>query len=221
MTRTAQQQETLWREHRERLFRFVLGRVRDPATAEDIVHDVLVRAYQNRDTLRNVRRFEAWLYQITRNAIVDHYRARKPTTALPDDLPEAEREQAGQVQAELAQCIQPLVRALPGHYRDAVELSEIGGLTQRETATRLGLSLSGAKSRVQRARRRLVDMLLACCRLEFDSTGAIMSYEGRGCDSDGRCAAPRTLIHRATPRAEGATPPTVTGGQGGRRTKGA
>lgn len=186
-TMTAQQQESLWREHRERLYRFVLGRVRDPATAEDIVHDVLVRAYRGRDTLRNHDRFESWLYQITRNAIIDHYRARRPTAPLPDDLPEALQEPDGarRAQAELAQCLQPFVASLPDHYREAVELAEIRGLTQQETAARLGLSVSGAKSRVQRARQRLADMLLECCRVEFDSTGAVMSYEGRHCSSDG------------------------------------
>jgi RNA polymerase sigma-70 factor, ECF subfamily len=182
MTSTAQQQESTWREHRDRLYRFVLGRVNDPATAEDIVHDVLVRAYRNRDTLRKSGRFESWLYQITRNAIIDYYRGRKPTSPLPENLPELESEQRALVQAELASCLVPFIRSLPGHYRDAVELSEIRGLTQRETAERLGISLSGAKSRVQRARRMLADMLLECCRVEFDSTGAAMSYEGRSCE---------------------------------------
>jgi RNA polymerase sigma-70 factor, ECF subfamily len=183
MTTTAQQQESLWREHRERLYRFVLGRVSDPATAEDIVQDVLVRAYQNRNTLRNAGRFQSWLYQITRNAIIDHYRAHKPTSPLPENLPEMQSQQEGRVQAELAQCLLPFIRSLPEHYRNAVELSEIGGLTQQETAARLGLSLSGAKSRVQRARRLLANMLLECCRVEFDSTGAVMAYEGRSCES--------------------------------------
>jgi RNA polymerase sigma-70 factor, ECF subfamily len=182
---TTQQQETLWREHRERLFRFVASRVNDSATAEDIVHDILVRAYRNRDTLRDGQKLEPWLYQITRNAVIDHYRARRPTAPLPADLPEADSEDGRDARAELAHCIQPFIRALPEHYRQAIELAEIRGLTQQQTADELGLSLSGAKSRVQRARRMLADMMLECCQVEFDSMGAIMSYQPRGCGTDG------------------------------------
>jgi RNA polymerase sigma-70 factor, ECF subfamily len=191
---TTQQMETLWKEHREKLFRFVASRVNDPATAEDIVHDILVRAYRGRDTLRDGQKLEPWLYRITRNAVIDHYRARRPTSPLPADLPEVDSEEGQDARAELSQCIQPFVRALPERYRQAIELAEIRGLTQQETAAELGLSLSGAKSRIQRARRMLADMMLDCCQVEFDSMGAIMSYQSRGCGTDreagggcGRC----------------------------------
>lgn len=181
----AEQQESLWHEYRELLFRFVLSRVSDSATAEDIVHDVLMRAYQNRHTLRDDQKFEQWLYQITRHAVIDHYRTRKPTSPLPDNLPEADAAGSGEARTELSHCVQPFIRALPAHYRDAVQLSEIQGLTQQSTADQLGLSLSGAKSRVQRARRLLADRILECCRLEFDSAGSIMSYQSRGCSQCG------------------------------------
>jgi RNA polymerase sigma-70 factor (ECF subfamily) len=183
--RNVRQQESLWREYRELLVRFVRRRVTDSATAEDIVHDVLVRAYENRHTLRDDQKFEQWLYQITRNAVIDHYRNRKPTRPIPDNLPDADTADSGEARAELSRCVQPFIQALPLHYRDAVQLSEIRGLTQQETADRLGLSLSGAKSRVQRARRLLADSILECCRLEFDSAGSILSYQSRGCNQCG------------------------------------
>jgi RNA polymerase sigma-70 factor (ECF subfamily) len=175
-----QPEEPPWRAYREQLVRFVGRRVQDSAAAEDIVHDVLVRAYEKRGTLRSGQKFEPWLYQIARNAVIDHYRARKPTEELPADLAAAEGERSDAARRELAECLNPLVDALPGPYRDAVRLSELHGLTQQETARRLGLSLSGAKSRVQRARRKLEEMLLACCRVELDGRGAIVDYEPRG-----------------------------------------
>jgi RNA polymerase sigma-70 factor, ECF subfamily len=183
----AQQHESLWREHRDRLYRFVRGRVDDAATAEDIVHDVLVRAWTHRDSLRNDGRFEQWLYQITRNAVIDHYRARKPTAELPDNLPDPQSADGRRTEAELAQCLIPFISALPQHYRAAIELADMGGLTQQDTAAQLGLSLSGAKSRVQRGRRLLADMLLECCRVEFDSAGGIMSWESRSCGTGDGC----------------------------------
>ena len=180
----APHEELLWRDYRERLVRFVQRRVDDAATAEDIAHDVLVRAYEKRDTLRSGQKFEAWLYQITRNAVIDHYRARRPAEELPAELTAPEEEGSRAAREELAGCMRPLVAALPAHYRDAVLLSELRGLTQNETAEQLGLSLSGAKSRVQRARRMLQEKLLACCQVELDHRGAIVDYERR---DSGRC----------------------------------
>lgn len=186
----APHEELLWRDYRDRLVRFVRRRVEDAATAEDIAHDVLVRAYQRRDTLRSGEKFEAWLYQITRNAVIDHYRARRPAGELPAELAAPDDEGSHAAREELAACMRPLVAALPPRYRDAVTLSELHGLTQNETAERLGLSLSGAKSRVQRARRMLEEKLLACCRVELDNRGAVVDYErrdgcGAGADADG------------------------------------
>jgi RNA polymerase sigma-70 factor (ECF subfamily) len=184
-----QQEDVLWRDYRERLVRFITRRVEDPATAEDIAHDVLVRAYQKRDTLRGGAKFEPWLYQITRNAIIDHYRARRPSGELPAELAAPDEEGSAAAREELAGCMQPLVASLPAHYRDAVRLAELDGLTQSEAARRLGLSLSGAKSRVQRARRMLQEKLLACCQVEFDHRGEIVDYEPRGAcgDESGGC----------------------------------
>jgi RNA polymerase sigma-70 factor, ECF subfamily len=180
-------EEALWRDYRAQLFGFVLRRVSDAAAAEDIVHDVLVRAWSKRDTLRNAGRFEPWLFQITRNALIDHYRSRRPSEPLPDDLADPHGLPDRPAMQELAKCMQPLVDTLPHHYRDALSLSELQGLTQQETAARLGLSLSGAKSRVQRARRLLEAKLLECCRIEVDSRGTIVDYEqANGCAPAGQ-----------------------------------
>jgi len=162
-------------DYRAALFRFVHARVRDHAAAEDIVHDVLLRALERQSQLRDGTKVAPWLYQMTRNAIADHHRARKPSEELPEDLVAPEPEPAAL--SELAQCLTPIIARLPETYRAAFELSEVQGLTQQETARRLGLSLSGAKSRVQRARTKLQEMLLACCDIERDHRGTIVGYE--------------------------------------------
>ena len=83
---------------------------------------------------------------------------------------------------ELARCLLPLMNRLPPAYRRAVTLAELEGLTQREVASSLGLSLSGAKSRVQRGRQMLAESLQDCCRVEFDRRGGIADYTcGTGC----------------------------------------
>jgi len=89
-------------------------------------------------------------------------------------VPEESRE--NQAVRSLLPCILPLVERLPWPYRQALLLTEYEGLTQKELGQRLGLSLSGAKSRVQRARDQFRDLLLECCHFEFDRRGTIIDY---------------------------------------------
>jgi RNA polymerase sigma-70 factor (ECF subfamily) len=101
-------------------------------------------------------------------------------------------EPSNQARTEMARCIAPMVRGLPGHYRQAIELTELEGMTQAAAAERLGLSVPGAKSRVQRGRARLRAMLVRCCEIETDRRGRVVTFEARGdkcfspCGNEGR-----------------------------------
>ena len=178
-----------WQAHRNVLYRFVLKRVRHEAAAEDIVQEVFVKAYTRQGTLKDPSKLRPWLYQITRNAIIDYYRMQKPSEAVPDELfHEDTKEEDNRAQWELARCLVPLLNELPEPYRQVLRLTEFEGATQREAASQLGLSLSGAKSRVQRARKMLREVLLKCCRVELDRRGGVVDYEARdGCDG---CSGP-------------------------------
>jgi RNA polymerase sigma-70 factor (ECF subfamily) len=175
-----------WESLRAELVRFVLARVGDPAAADDIVHDVLLRAIGQLDGPEPPRHLRGWLYRVTRNAIVDHYRARRPTAELPEEQAatleqtESPEEADESAQYELAQCLVPLLGTLPPIYRQALTLAEVEALGQGEIARREGISLSGAKSRVQRARRMLRDAILDCCRVEIDRRGGLVDFERRG-----------------------------------------
>ena len=57
---------------------------------------------------------------------------------------------------------------------------DLKGMSQQEAANRLGVSLSGAKSRIQRGRKQIKDMLLACCRVELDRLGGVVDFAPRG-----------------------------------------
>lgn len=139
--------------------------------------------HRNPDFPANPR---AWLYKVTRGAIADHFRARRPMEVLPDGLSAPEPERSELAVRELAQCLRPMIERLPEPYREAVYLSEVEGWTQKEVAERQHVSLPGAKSRVQRGRARLRKMLTDCCTVEQDHTGRIHDYEPnvspcRGC----------------------------------------
>ena len=175
----------LWAEHRSRLRGYIAKRVRDAHAVDDILQQVFLKASENLQSLKSRGSVAAWLYRIAANAIADHYRSLRTWEELPDDIaaPESERDYL----AELATCLKPLIFALPETYRLALLLSEIEGLPQREVADRLKISLSGAKSRVQRGREKLRRRLLDCCEIEIER-GGIAGYKPRdksrscGCD---------------------------------------
>lgn len=171
--------DQLWTEYRTALHRFILSRINDPMLAEDIVQEVLIKAYHRLDTLKDQGKILSWLYQITRNAIVDNYRQHRPTEALNEALIIQEMNFGEEVEKELARCLLPLVKQLPPPYDQAVMWSEIEGLSQKEIAQRQGLTLSGAKSRVQRGRKMLKELVLKCCSVEVDRRGTIINYHPR------------------------------------------
>lgn len=181
--------EALWHEFHANLLRFVARRVRNPADAEDVVQRVFLQVHRALPTLRDADRIHAWIYQTTRRAIVDFYRTpaqRREVAAGGADqfdaaAPVAENEPAAL--SELAGCLRPLMTNLADTDREALALVEFDGLTQVEAARRLGVSVSGMKSRVQRARHRLRETVEACCRINLDRRGGLISYSGRedGC----------------------------------------
>ena len=126
------------------------------------------------------------MFQITRKAIADHYRrvSRVKAEGLEEDLEPAAPPETEDLRPlrEISKCVEPMVAALAGHYRDALLLTDLQGMTQQEAAVQIGLSLSGMKSRVQRARRQVKKMLLECCRVELDRRGGIADYSLRDPD---------------------------------------
>ena len=189
--------DTAWAELHTNIRGFVARRVRQPADVDDIVQRVFLRVHQALPTIRDADKLPAWIYQTTRRTIVDYYRAPAQRREVPagtaiDVVPE---EEPGDVTAdeheesalqELARCLDPLMKRLGVADQEALRLVEFDGLTQVEAAGRLGLSVSGMKSRVQRARSHLRSAFEDCCRIALDGRGGVLGYEGRG-DHCGSC----------------------------------
>ncbi len=174
--------EMVWKEYHENLLSFIRSRVGDAVAAEDILQDVFVKIYTKIDSLKQNAKLKSWIYQITRNAIIDFYRTHKKMEELPQMLSALEMDQSEKARQEIEACLAPMIKTLPEHYREAVMLSEIEGMTQKDVAVKQGLSLSGAKARVQRGRKMLKEMLFGCCSFEFDHQGNMMDYDTKGSD---------------------------------------
>jgi len=157
---------------------FVRGRVRSRADAEDLIQTIYLKILTNLRSLKSRERVDAWAYQIARNVIADHYRARRD--AFLEEPPAAPQGSADrELQDEVSGWIPEFLEKLPATYREALTLADVQRMPLAEVARHLGISLSGAKSRVQRARRMLRDSVLACCELYFDRRGRLIDYRKR------------------------------------------
>ena len=149
---------------------------------EDLLQDVFVKIHARIDSLKEGAKIESWLYQITRNTIIDHYRSKRTTEKLPEWIEQAQPEDEETIRKELSSCFEPMIKELPDKYRNAVQMSEMESKTQKEVAVQEGISLSGAKSRVQRGRALLKAMLHECCQFEINKENQIVSYEKKDQD---------------------------------------
>ena len=177
----------VWDESRRRLRNFIGRRVKNEADAEDILQDVFFKIYQNIDKLRDPEKIYPWVFQTTRNAITDHYRSNLADfTGVYDDGKAFGFEPEDTfLQEEVLNCLEPMIGELPAKYREALMLADIKGLTQKELSEKLDISLSGAKSRVQRGREKLKDVLLDCCLVEFGRSGKVVEFEPQKRDCGG------------------------------------
>jgi RNA polymerase sigma-70 factor, ECF subfamily len=179
--------EVVWLEFRERLRAFVARRISNPADVDDIVQWVFLQMHRSQGEIRHHERVHAWLYRTARRAVADYYRSGARRWEVPagdvldlDELtPPPNRGHDADGVAEVAACLAPVVDRLSPADREAIVLTELQGRRLADAAVATGLSLSGMKSRVQRARRRLRDKVLDCCHVALDGRGKPMSCEKR------------------------------------------
>ena len=165
---------------------YVAGRV-DPAWTDDVTSDILLRLLENKGRLERARNPLAWAYRVAANTITDHYRRRavesralaQAQAEAASSVPTAAAEEPEADRRRIEACLMPFILDLSPKQAEALLLTSFHGLSQAEAARRLGLSVSGMKSRVQRARAELKRRLLACCEFEMDRRGRVMGMRPR------------------------------------------
>lgn len=164
---------TIWGAHKKYMESFIRRRVKEEELAKDLLQEVLLKMCEFCQKSNNVKNVRSWLFQITRNVIVDHFRQERKKENLSSLLENTvlAEENANEITSEF---IVPLINQLPEKYRIPLIWSDIEQIPQTEIARKLNLSFSGAKSRVQRARRQLRDLFYECCYLELDRYGNVM-----------------------------------------------
>lgn len=172
----------LWNDLNKALINFINQKVKNKEIAKDINQDVFVKVFSKIDTLKNKDKIIPWIYQITRNEINTYFRKQKFNSeiAVVEEVEILDKN----LTAEFSKCMLPMINSLPEKYKEAIKLSEIENLSQKELALRLNISYSGAKSRVQRGREMLKKSLQQCCTISTDVYGNITDFQEKDC---GKC----------------------------------
>ncbi|HCX32664.1 MAG TPA: RNA polymerase sigma factor SigZ [Rhodocyclaceae bacterium] len=166
-----------WHGHEAELRAWLRKRLGNTHEAEDLLQGLFLKALRQGRRFCEVGNARAWLFEVARNALADHLRLKKEQVELPEDLAADASEPAGV--DSLAACLPRALSELSDEDRAAITLCDLEGLSQKDFARLEGLTLPGAKSRVQRARKRLRDHLTSACQVRFDEAGKICCFVPR------------------------------------------
>ncbi len=166
-----------WHHHEGELRRWLTSQLGHPADAEDLLQDVFEKAMLQGEKFCSVDNARAWLFRVARNTLIDRYRMQHNQVELPDDLPFDEIE--SEAVEDLSECLPRVLAELSDDDREAITMCDLNGVSQQRFADLKGITLSAAKSRIQRARRRLRQTLETNCQVRRDQTGKVCCFVPR------------------------------------------
>jgi len=174
--------ESIWKKFNRELYNFILSKVKDRDSAKDILQETFIKIQKNIHTLKDDKSLKFWIYRITYNSIIDYFRGKNNLNEYDkncENTPQPEPEDSNENNSKLSECVVPFINQLPLIYKEALTLTEFENYSQLELADHLGISYSGAKSRVQRAKVKLKELFEDCCNISYDKYGNIIEFHSR------------------------------------------
>ncbi len=168
---------TIWIDLNEELYKFILRKIKDEQTSKDIHQEVFIKIQAKIHQLKHTSKLTSWVYQITRNTIIDHFRKGNNKNISINDLDIAETEADNFDYSNLTNCINQKIENLSSQHKEAIILTSFKSYSQKKLAEHLKISYSGTKSRVQKAKDILRKNILDCPNVESDSTGKLLDFE--------------------------------------------
>lgn len=178
--------EQVWTEYQPSLKSFLHSKVSNHADVDDLLQDILVKTYHKLSSVKNSDSVKAWLFQVANRTVIDFYRqrAREQHGGELDDKDLRFEQTNVNLEHELAQCVRPLINALPQQQSQLLQAVELNGESQKSVAEKTGLSYSTLKSRVQKGRLELRKRFEDCCTFQRDTRGNLLDFAKKsdGCN---------------------------------------
>ena len=178
----------VWLQYSRPVKEFLYNQTRNHALTDDLLQDVFLKIHMHLPTLKADEKMSGWVFQIARNMVLNHYRSQKKQLQNQEELQALEATsqlvfQENNLNQMVAFWLSEFKNDLDPKYQEAIQLVDIEGVSQIELARRLGLSVSAAKSRVQRGRAQLRQKLMDCCPVKTDAYGNIIEIRSQqlGC----------------------------------------
>ena len=166
-----------WNLHEPELRCWARHRIGNAAETDDFLQDIFLKALRHGEQFCSVQNVRAWLFEVARNALADRLRVQRDTVELPDDL--ASPEEEVDTVATLTACLPRVLSELTPEDRDAITLCDLEGMAQAQYAKVKGITLSAAKSRLQRARLRMKRQMSVACQVQLDGDGHVQDFVPR------------------------------------------
>jgi len=164
----------LLRPYERMIYATAISLVKNPADAEEVAQEVVLKAFSNLSSFRGESKFSTWLVQITYNEA--RMKLRKARPHLYESIDDQQQDEKGDFwpkdyadwrpipselleQNEIRQAVQHTINSLNPSYREVLVLRDIQHLSIKETSTILGISEPSVKTRLHRARLLLRDRL--------------------------------------------------------------
>ncbi len=172
--------EQVWQEYENALGAFLRSKVSNVDDVEDLLQEVLIKTYQNLQSVNDASSVKAWLFQLANRTIIDFYRKRaridRDKNISADEL-WFEQDDDVSIEQEMSQCIEPFIRALPKESSELLMSIDLKGESQKSIAEAQNISYSTLKSRVQKSRQQLKGLFSQCCDLTLDNHGSVIDCE--------------------------------------------
>lgn len=165
-----------WLANKDMVYGYIKKNTNDNDLAKDLTQEVLLKVYRFCEKQCGVKNKRAWLFDIAHNTIIDYYRKQKADSTLDCDKYDLQEEKYTDIYQDISIFIRPLLTCLPEIYVEPLRL-ELDGIDQKEIARRLNLNLSTVKSRIQRSKSLIKDLLFECFHLELSEEGKIDSFQ--------------------------------------------
>lgn len=161
-------EQAFYQENLRPIYRYVYSKVRNREEAEDLTSQIFIKAVRSLDGEQNPQSTRSWLFQVARTTVADYWRAfyRTATSSLDalletgweDPAENEDEDKLFERSSSSADYVQRLLQALPERDREVLTCRFLLGLSNRETALRMGVTEGNAKVLQFRALKRAADL---------------------------------------------------------------